>query len=830
LISSGIVLQPGRKVGDFELVEELGRGGMGVVYLAEQRSLKRRVALKVIQAPFDPARDQIARFRREAEAVARLSHPNVVQIYEIGEYAGCPFLAMEYVAGSDLGRLAPLAPFTSRRAAEMVETLARTMHAVHEVGIIHRDLKPANVLLTEEGIPKISDFGLARDFRDQGERLTPSEAILGTPAYMAPEQATAGLESRGEIGPWTDVYSLGAVLYKLLTGRAPHSGGTAWETIRQVVSEDPVAPRQLAPSLPRDLETICLKCLEKDRRRRYATAVELAEDLRRFLDGKPVMARPIGSVERSWKWVRRHPALSLLLATTAAAIIGVLIVRWSFQEKLAEERTAFQDQLSSVRQQGDVFANQSFLDSTEWVRSVAQGRFGNPKLLDPQRVKMLQEALERYQGLLPLYAERAAASPQDVGYRALLASTHFNLGAVRMALGLPDPGNSMQQALHQFEQLVADGAADKQLQRAVVECHFNLGQQLARQASYSQALEHFRLAQAAAERLPFELASEELMFRVSLEHGLALAHLGQLAEAGKLFRRLEPQIAKAERNRDATPQQQADAARALYSLGLVATGLGQPSEATRHYDRAGQLQRQLVESYGVNNQYRQDYVHTLANQGQVLWAAGQLPLAEGKLRESVAQAEKLVERVAFAETEFDLGLSTYHLASFLFSQGGDLTEPQALLRRSIERLRRAYEQSPEQDSYRQRAVEAYVGLIMALLARGDHQEAVATVRTALPLAPKEPNHLVSAARFVARAMELAARDTILASDDRPRKLAEYGDLAMQLLHQAVQLGVSNPAGWKDDPTLAPLRDRADFQSLGATSATKLPVVPLVPQP
>ena len=281
---------------EYEILSELGRGGMGVVYQARQRNLGRLVALKMIQSLAQPGSDLCQRFRREAELVARLQHPHIVQIYAVGEHEGRPYLALEYLAGGTLKEHMH-GPQSPRWAAEMVELLARAVQHAHERGVIHRDLKPANILLEVQGIrsvglsaPKIADFGLAKHHSSDG--LTRTGDIVGTPSYMAPEQAAGDAR---KIGPATDLYALGAILYELLTGRPPFQCATPLETLVQVTQQEPVSLHHLIATVPRDLETVCLKCLEKDPTRRYTSAAALADELRRYLDGRPIAARPAGN-------------------------------------------------------------------------------------------------------------------------------------------------------------------------------------------------------------------------------------------------------------------------------------------------------------------------------------------------------------------------------------------------------------------------------------------------------------------------------------------------------------------------------------------------------
>jgi serine/threonine-protein kinase len=274
-------------VAGYEIVGTLGKGGMGIVYKARQTKLGRLVALKMVLSEGAASPVERSRFRREAEATARLQHPNIVQIYQLGEHDGCPYFVLELVEGGSLAERLRGTPLMVRSAAELVLLLARAVQHAHERGVLHRDLKPANVLLGADGAPKIADFGVARRLDlDQGQTRT--GAIVGTPSYMAPEQAEGQVH---DLGPATDVYALGAILYECVTGRPPFKAPSVLETLEQVRTHDPARPTALQPGLPRDLETICLKCLQKDPRHRYRSARELADDLQRFLDGEPISAR-----------------------------------------------------------------------------------------------------------------------------------------------------------------------------------------------------------------------------------------------------------------------------------------------------------------------------------------------------------------------------------------------------------------------------------------------------------------------------------------------------------------------------------------------------------
>lgn len=307
---------------DYVLLDELGRGGMGVVYKARQKSLNRIVALKMILSGPVARMSDFARFRIEAESLAKIKHAGIVQIYDYGEHQGQPYFALEYVDGGCLATKFQGMPWTSQEAATLVKRLAEIIHVAHEHKIVHRDLKPGNILLTNKGQPKITDFGLAKR-TDGSMQQTQTGAILGTPNYMAPEQAGGN----GEIGPAADIYALGVILYEAVIGRPPFVGETTMDTLSQVIQDEPIPLIRLNPKVAKDVQTICLKCLEKDPARRYSTALELAEDLALYLDGRPIMARPISLVGRSWKWIKRRPAwaslIFVLVLSVLAAFIGI---------------------------------------------------------------------------------------------------------------------------------------------------------------------------------------------------------------------------------------------------------------------------------------------------------------------------------------------------------------------------------------------------------------------------------------------------------------------------------------------------------------------------
>jgi eukaryotic-like serine/threonine-protein kinase len=361
---------------DYEILAEIAQGGMGVVYKARQLRLNRIVALKTIRAGEFANQEEIRRFYTEAQAAAHLQHPNIVSIHEVGENQGYHFFSMEYVEGQSLSQRIHDGPLTPRRAADYVRTIASTIHYAHECGILHRDLKPSNILIDQHDQPHVTDFGLAKLCKGDSDR-TLSGTVLGSPGYMPPEQAQGRTR---EISARSDIFSLGAILYELLCGEPPFRAPTPYEMLKQVIESDPVPPRQKNPKIPRDLETICLKCLEKRPAKRYSTAREMADELGRFLNYETIMARPIGSVEKLWRWSLRKPAIAALLLMATLALAGVLFLSdraqaHAYNQSLAEARVLQQSGLAGQR-----FQSLAALEKAAALR--ASIWFGKPPAID----------------------------------------------------------------------------------------------------------------------------------------------------------------------------------------------------------------------------------------------------------------------------------------------------------------------------------------------------------------------------------------------------------------------------------------------------------------
>ena len=443
---------------DYELGEKIGQGGMGVVYRAYHRSLRRTVALKII--PGGGLRDEIdiARFHIEAEAAARLDHPGIIPVYDVGEHHGNHYYAMAYIEGPSLSEFVgqnakSLAP---RRAAELMEQVCHAVQYAHDRAVIHRDLKPANIMLEHGEVPRLADFGLAKNMHQEEEEkgLTMTGQVMGTPSYMAPEQAAGKLD---EISNRTDVYSLGATLYALLAGKPPFGGSTIFETIRQVIRTEPEPLTQIVHTIPRDLQTVCEKCLAKRPEDRYDSADAVAEDLRRFLDGFPISARPLGPLARGSRWCQRNPVEAALLAiTTTALIVGTIVsVRFGLEASrslaISQQNT---QSLRSAMQDTFVFASEDVLAQEPGMQAA--------------RKKLLTMAQQYYAGLVAL-------TPKDANSQREFADAQFMLSKVQMALGQDAEAHvALAESLKVQQSLVAQNPENASSLTALAKSHNQL--------------------------------------------------------------------------------------------------------------------------------------------------------------------------------------------------------------------------------------------------------------------------------------------------------------------------------------------------------------------
>jgi tRNA A-37 threonylcarbamoyl transferase component Bud32/tetratricopeptide (TPR) repeat protein len=526
----------------YEFIAVIGRGGMGVVYKARDAKLGRIVAIKTI-TELEPAKPNLlGRFLDEAQAAARLQHPNIITVHAISEHNGHPYFALEFIDGGDLKKKLADKPMAPRQAAELIEILAHAVHAAHKAGVVHRDLKPSNILLTSGGVPKVADFSLAKLLGGDSGR-TESGQVVGTPSYMAPEQA----EGRSkDVGPGADVYALGAILFEALTGRPPFLGDTQLETLRLVTSTEPVPPRQLRPDIPRDIETICLKCLQKEPSKRHASADALAEDLHRFLDGRPITARRVGRLERGWRWCRRNPKLastSALLAATvllaAAAFIG-LTYRHNVQLRAEVGRT----------QAKEAKARRNYQEARAAITAIVN-RFddrrlkGTPRLLE-LRGAVREDALAFYDRILN------EVDSNDPAVRADTARALDEACILQHSLGRSDQAReSIRQSLRLAESLTREHPDALEYMRLKLDSLMKLGPLLDLSKCPDDVLDACRESVTLAARLgkvmSDDLARQEQLAMCLTNYGNALWGLRraseafvQYQEATKIRRQIDP--------------------------------------------------------------------------------------------------------------------------------------------------------------------------------------------------------------------------------------------------------------------------------------------------
>jgi tetratricopeptide (TPR) repeat protein len=613
----------------FEILRVLGRGGMGVVYEARQVALKRTVALKMILAGGHAGPAELARFRTEGEAVARLQHPNVVQIYEVGEADGLPFFALEFCPGGALDKHLKGTPQPPAEAARLLRSLAAGVQAAHEKNIVHRDLKPANVLFAADRTPKVTDFGLAKRLDAAGD--TASGALLGTPSYMAPEQAQGKGNS---VGPAADVYALGAILYECLTGRPPFKADTLMDTVNQVVTAEPVPPRQLNLKVPRDLETVCLKCLHKDPARRYAAAADLAEELDRFLAGKPVRARPVGPFERAGRWCRRNPLAAGL------ALLGVFLLVGG------TSLSTYYAVLAKSRAEGAERGAQIAISTLETVIYTVHDKLADIPAARGVRRELLQSAVA---DLKRISSEYQTQRRIDRGTGTAL----YRLAIVYRDLGSETGGDAGDSAVRCFEQ-------------------------------------------AAAIFEPL-LAKDPDNDDLRRELAYTYDKLGQLFLDAKLLPRARDPLRKAIELRTLNVQRQPDNSLYRYHLAIslacwgdLERESGQPEAARRYYREARELGERLVAAEPQVGRYQEHLAVSFSKEGDICLDLNETAAA----RERFEACSKILTELYKKEPKnphYRMGLSDARerMGDWYFKTGDTrhaLTEYEEMLRLTVETM------------------------------------------------------------------------------------------------------------------------------------------------
>jgi len=584
-----------RQFGNYRLLEEIGRGGMGIVYRARQRTAERIVAVKVIRRdqieslPRDGRTDAMDRFRHEARAAARLEHDNIVTLYEVGEVDGEPFFSMRYVEGRSLMELLRDGPISNHRAAAYIEPVARAVELAHAKGILHRDLKPQNILVDEKSDrPMVADFGLAK-LSESGEELTRAGEIMGSPSYMSPEQA----QDSAHVTALSDVYALGATLYHILTGRPPFQAATGLETLRQVIGQEPVALRRLNPSIDRDLETVCLKCLQKEPLRRYGSAAALADDLRRYLNGRPILARPIGAARRAVRWCRRNPAVAALIASTLAFLVLALVAGAVGYFRTSAALTQSEANYQQVRRTVDDFFTQ-----------VSENRLLNRPGMQPLRQELLQQALDYYRRFV---AERG----DDPTIRDELAMTYFRIGRITEQVDSPDAAlPSYRRALTTQRQLLAQSPHDPDRLLALGNTLNAIGGALLRQGKLDSARKAYREAVAIRTQLvraeSDQPESKRKLANSYMNAALVEQKAGDFQQAQRQFEKAQSLRKEILRQSPGDPQTRRDLGMGYYNLANLALSLQKPDYR--------QAQNSLTQGIAVFEELLRDNPHDLANQ------------------------------------------------------------------------------------------------------------------------------------------------------------------------------------------------------------------------
>jgi serine/threonine-protein kinase len=768
-------------ISGYEVLGELGRGGMGVVYRARQTRLNRPCVLKMILAGVHADAEASLRFLAEAEAVARLRHANIVQIHHIGEADGLPFFELEYVEGGSLDRRLDGTPWPAKRAAELVGALALGVAAAHRQGIIHRDLKPGNVLLEGDGTPKITDFGLAKSL-DSGSGVTRSDAILGSPAYMAPEQAEGKAR---HVGPLADVYALGAILYELLTGRPPFVGTTVLETLEQVKTVDPVPPSRLVPGLSRDVETIALKCLQKEPAKRYESAMTLAEDLERFLAGEPIVARPVPSWERAWRWCRHNPAVAglattlatILLTATAASLIAYermsRLARDEHDARLAAEDARAKE--ASQRERAETNFNRARAAVDGYLTKVSESQLLKVTGLQPLRRELLESAL-------PFYADFVTERGDDSTLRAELAATHYRIGRIQTELGAADDARkALRSAIAAYQTELNNNPEDLASRAALADTWLALG-------DVADNL-------GGDNRGPDMLAAYEKT--VEIREGLAHDHpddLGCQKELAVAYSRLG--IAQSAVGRDAMDamSRSADIRQALI--------LKSPDDAALNY-AMGESLLNFATFLMWQGRHAAAMAMFVRSQEYYRFAYGKLP--------------------SMIEYGVDLG-TAFRRTGEAYNSLGRTKEAIAEERKGVEHLQRMARDHPAVPRVKWRLRAAWQQLGDLLAGTGHTNEAARTRRDLarwLDVHADDAEAILDAARWHARLSNPARQGHSPPTNQEQAEAGRDADRAVEQLQRAIESGFADLNAIRTQKDLDTLRGREDFKLLVASLEQKV---------
>jgi len=785
-----------RYIGDYELFGEIARGGMGVIFRARQRSLNRPVALKMLLAGALMAEGDEQRFRQEAEAAANLDHPNIVPIFEVGRHDGHSYFSMKLVEGGSLARRLPDFSADPRAAARLMVMVARAVYHAHERGVLHRDLKPSNILLSGgpdtpigQLEPHVTDFGLAK--RVEGDPgLTQSGAIMGTPSYMAPEQASG---KKGVVTVATDVYGLGAVLYAILAGRPPFQGDSVLETIAQVKDRALDPPSSHGRRVDRDLETICLRCLEKEPGRRYSSAKAVAEDLERWLAGAPILARPAGRAERAWRWCRRNPAVAALSGAVASLVILALAGLVVSNRTIARER----DQARRQREKADYRAQQARHAVDQMYTRVAEDWLANQPRLEPLQSEFLIQALR-------FYEEFARDEGNNPVVRRETALALRRVGAIQFKFNdYPQAESALRRSLRIMDDLLLIDPPDPADRLQWVESELALGRLLKRRGKAAESADHFRRAVKYCQGLVAEgagspashLALADALVHFAAEETLreAISTLSELRIEGADREKYDTILSDSHaqfgsilfdrgRFREALPHHRealrlrVELARTFHDrymlrirvltsttdLARDLAFLGQPEEALATYRDSLALANELAGQFPSIPDNHVNVVIGLCNLGSVLKEMGRLKEAEGYLQQGVVLARTLNAKYPYRDS----------LGSCL-AQWGDLLERKGKLKEAREAFEEILTLQPSVRIVNETRNElARLSLVTPGSARGEIARALQLAEQVTELMPGEPRYWSTLALARYRAGDW---DSAIQALNKPGELHARGD-------------------------------------------------------
>ena len=812
------------QVGRFQVHRELGRGSFGVVFQAHDPRLGREVALKVPHPEIMLSAAVRARFRQEARAAATLDHPNLVPVYEAGEENGECYIASAYCPGVNLA--AWLRQRTERApyhvAARIVAALAGAVEHAHRRCVLHRDLKPANVML-EMGhassstdadlgfVPRVTDFGLAKLLDEAAGpeapgALTQSGVIMGTPGYMAPEQAAGKSKT---LGPTADVYALGVILYEVLTGRPPFQADTPLFTLLLVRECEPLSPARLRPSLPRDLETICLKCLEKEPRRRYASAAALEEDLRRYLAGEPIMARRTGPLLWLALWCRRKPGLA---STIAAAVLAVVIVTLISFVRIMYER----DRTELRRREAVANLRKAREAVDRMLTRVSEERLKDIPQVEPVQRALLEDALEFYRG----FARQAHDDPEIL----LEASQAYGrLGDMYLWLGRRDEAeHCYRDALALQAKLAAAFPAVAKYRTELAASYFHLGGLYRELGRNTEAADFLQKDLALLEKLA-AADPDEPLYRSRQAgtydmNGIVMHAMGRHREAEVETRTAINLLdALAARFPD-IPDYRGRAAVSRSNLAGMMASQGRFDEGEKVLLRNLDLWEKLAADKPNIANNRSKLALTLANLADLWNRSGRKPEAERALRRVAELRSGLTRDFPNSPHGFVTLADAFSRLARLAADRGDLGEARRLQEQAITARRAALELAPQNSDYQKSVSAAYAALIETLIRLREHENGSKVVADLVGLAPNTGEKCVCAASFLARCVPLAAADARLTNSRRAELAAAYADRAIELLRQSAKGGHADLDGLRNDRRFDPLRSRADFRELLAGTA------------